>query len=63
VRVSTRIMFGVITAAITALSASASAHFKLLEPASWLIEDNRGDPRGRVPVRAPIPTGANQATP
>ena len=28
---------------------SASAHFKLLEPASWLIEDNRGDPQKAGP--------------
>lgn len=25
--------------------ALADAHFKLLEPASWLVEDNRGDPQ------------------
>ncbi len=28
---------------------SASAHFKLLEPASWLIENDRGDPQKAGP--------------
>jgi hypothetical protein len=49
VKPSTRVMFGVIAAATAALPASASAHFKLLEPASWLIEDDRGDPQWAGP--------------
>ena len=36
---------GVIAAAIMIWPGSMSAHFKLLEPASWLIEDDRGDPQ------------------
>ena len=37
-------------AAAPAISAqSASAHFKLLEPASWLIENDRGDPQKAGP--------------
>ena len=46
---STRAMFGVIAAAIAAMPASTAAHFKLLEPASWLIEDDRGDPQWAGP--------------
>ena len=29
--------------------AVTSAHFKLVEPASWLIEDDRGDPQKAGP--------------
>jgi hypothetical protein len=37
-------------AALLVLNAqSASAHFKLLEPASWLIESDRGDPQKAGP--------------
>jgi hypothetical protein len=32
-------------AALAALPAVTSAHFKLLEPASWINEDQRGDPQ------------------
>lgn len=32
-----------------AVPAVIHAHFKLLEPASWLIEDNRGDPQKAGP--------------
>jgi hypothetical protein len=32
-----------------ALQTAASAHFKLLEPASWLIENERGDPQKAGP--------------
>lgn len=40
----------VFLAAVLAISAqSASAHFKLLEPASWLIESDRGDPQKAGP--------------
>jgi hypothetical protein len=28
---------------------AAEAHFKLLEPASWLVEDERGDPQKAAP--------------
>ena len=31
------------------LPAAVSAHFRLLEPASWLIEDQRGDPQKAGP--------------
>ena len=40
----------VLVAAILAIAArNAAAHFRLLEPASWLIEDNRGDPQKSGP--------------
>jgi hypothetical protein len=34
---------------VAVLPAVVSAHFKLLEPASWLIEDQRGDPQKAGP--------------
>src|SRR5262245_7963461 len=34
-----------VAVALVALEAGAYAHFKLLEPASWITEDNRGDPQ------------------
>src|SRR5205809_3987679 len=34
---------------IAALPTAVSAHFKLLEPSSWLIEDQRGDPQKAGP--------------
>jgi hypothetical protein len=36
-------------ALLAAMPAVISAHFKLLEPASWLIEDARGDPQKAGP--------------
>jgi hypothetical protein len=38
-----------VIAMLAPLAPSTSAHFKLLEPASWLIEDNRGDPQKAGP--------------
>ena len=38
----------------------ATAHFKLLEPQSWLVEDNRGDPQKLGPCGG---TTANGGTP
>ena len=40
--------------------AFANAHFKLLEPASWLVEDTRGDPQKLGPCGG---TSANAGTP
>ena len=36
-------------AVLTITAQSTSAHFKLLEPASWLIESDRGDPQKSGP--------------
>lgn len=42
--------FSLVAAGLTiAVPAVIHAHFKLLEPASWLIEDNRGDPQKAGP--------------
>jgi hypothetical protein len=38
--------FGVIAAAVPA---AVDAHFKLMEPVSWLVEDTRGDPQKAGP--------------
>lgn len=52
--------------AIPALLASAlaapavHAHFKLLEPASWLVEDDKGDPQKLAPCGGTL---ANPGTP
>jgi len=34
---------------LTAIPTAVQAHFKLLEPASWIIEDARGDPQKAGP--------------
>ena len=41
---SPRFLF-VLAVAVTALQAGAFAHFRLLEPASWINSDQRGDPQ------------------
>src|ERR1700686_3605808 len=38
-----------VAAVIAAVPASTYAHFKLIEPASWLIEGDRGDPQKAGP--------------
>jgi hypothetical protein len=48
--------FGLLFAAVPALS----AHFKLVEPASWLVEDERGDPQKAGPCGG---TNTNYGTP
>jgi hypothetical protein len=43
-------MVGLPVAAVAATAAPVvNAHFKLLEPASWLVEDDRGDPQKLAP--------------
>jgi hypothetical protein len=53
-----------VAAATLALAAAAPAvghaHFKLLEPASWIVEDDRGDPQKAGPCGG---TNANWGTP
>jgi hypothetical protein len=41
--------FYLVAAGLITVPAVIHAHFKLLEPASWLIEDNRGDPQKAGP--------------
>jgi hypothetical protein len=38
-----------VAAVLLALPAALDAHFRLLEPASWLVESNRGDPQKAGP--------------
>ena len=38
-----------VMALVAAWPAAPAAHFKLLEPASWLVEDDRGDPQKAGP--------------
>src|SRR2546423_962177 len=39
----------VVAACVAAAPASAYAHFRLIEPASWLVESDRGDPQKAGP--------------
>jgi hypothetical protein len=42
--------FALVSAVLIAVAPAAmQAHFKLLEPASWLVEDDRGDPQKAGP--------------
>src|SRR5262245_38471280 len=43
------LLFVSMAAALAAVPTVVSAHFKLLEPASWLVEDDRGDPQKAGP--------------
>src|SRR5688500_2543779 len=57
-----RLLLGSI-AAVMLVPAIAAAHFLLLEPASWLVEDQRGDPQKLGPCGGTLadpgkPTGA-----
>src|SRR3954464_14246403 len=40
---------GVLAGVLILLPAVTQAHFKLIEPASWLVEDDRGDPQKAGP--------------
>ena len=46
--VSTRHAF-VLAVCLAAVPAVTHAHFKLVEPASWILEDDRGDPQKGFP--------------
>jgi hypothetical protein len=48
-----------VAVAITLLQTAAGAHFKLLEPASWITEDQRGDPQKLGPCGGD-PKGQNE---
>ncbi|HYR87195.1 MAG TPA: SCE4755 family polysaccharide monooxygenase-like protein [Terriglobia bacterium] len=43
------VRFVLLVTALAVVTQSASAHFKLLEPASWLMESDRGDPQKAGP--------------
>ncbi len=44
-----RTVFAAMVAVVVAASGAVDAHFKLIEPASWLIENERGDPQKAGP--------------
>lgn len=46
------VLFAVAVATIAAAPVAVQAHFKLLEPASWIVEDQRGDPQKAAPCGA-----------
>ena len=46
---SARLVAALAVASAAALPSVVSAHFKLLEPASWIVEDQRGDPQKAGP--------------
>jgi hypothetical protein len=50
----TRIVSALVLAALLAIFVPAvvDAHFKLLEPASWIVENERGDPQKSAPCGA-----------
>jgi Lytic polysaccharide mono-oxygenase, cellulose-degrading len=43
-------LFALVTAFVT--TTVADAHFKLIEPASWIVENERGDPQKAAPCGA-----------
>jgi len=52
---------GVLGAALLATGTSVvQAHFLLLEPASWLVENNRGDPQKLAPCGSALTAPAGQ---
>jgi hypothetical protein len=44
------LFFALVTASVT--TTVADAHFKLIEPASWIVENERGDPQKAAPCGA-----------
>lgn len=54
-----RLLLGAFTAVVF-VPAFAAAHFLLMEPASWLVEDMRGDPQKLAPCGGTL---ANPGTP
>ena len=57
-----RFLTPLVTAVLIAASFAprTDAHFRLLEPASWLVEDMRGDPQKLAPCGSPLTAAANQ---
>jgi hypothetical protein len=49
-----------LAAAFGLLATTASAHFKLVEPASWIEEDERGDPQKMAPCGGTIADGGTR---
>jgi hypothetical protein len=49
---SVRVVLALAAAAAAATPSVLEAHFKLLEPASWIVESERGDPQKAAPCGA-----------
>ena len=49
-RLIAALLFALVTASVT--TTLANAHFKLIEPASWIVENERGDPQKAAPCGA-----------
>lgn len=49
---SLRLLSAATVAALVTVPAAVQAHFKLIEPASWITEDQRGDPQKAAPCGA-----------
>jgi len=47
---------------LAAVPTVMQAHFKLMEPASWIVEDDRGDPQKAGPCGGTTPTTASPPT-
>ena len=54
-----RLQLPLVVIALTALQAGTVAHFRLLEPASWINADQRGDPQKVGPCGGD-PKGQNE---
>ena len=48
----TKVIFAMVLAAACTAPAVVQAHFKLVEPASWIVESERGDPQKAAPCGA-----------
>tara|TARA_R110000824_G_scaffold288508_3_gene476699 strand:- start:20157 stop:20756 length:600 start_codon:yes stop_codon:yes gene_type:complete len=49
-----------LASAIGLVATTAQAHFKLIEPASWIEEDDRGDPQKLVPCGGTLADGGTR---
>ncbi len=49
-----------VSAAISLTALGAQAHFKLVSPASWIEEDNRGDPQKMAPCGGTLADGGTR---
>lgn len=60
-RQAARFSCAIVVALVTATPALVQAHFKLLEPASWIVESERGDPQKAAPCGAVPDAKASEA--
>lgn len=50
----------VLAAAVGLVATTAHAHFKLIAPASWIVEDERGDPQKLAPCGGTLTDGGTR---